>query len=74
MIRGVRGQYLRWFLLAQLLHAIPEIHRSFRIVAALRHHHEADVVGFGFVFPRRWHREEEVEEHLARVERNIKER
>lgn len=57
--------------MTQLLHAVPEVHRGFGIVAALRHHHESDVVGFCFVFARRGHREEEVDEHFAGVEGNV---
>jgi len=68
----MRRQDLRRSVLAQLLHSIPEVHRGLRIVAALRHHHESDVVCLCFVFARRRHGEEEIDDHFAGVEGNVK--
>jgi hypothetical protein len=73
MIRRMRGQNLRRPLLARLLHAVPELHGCFGPIAALRHHHEPDVVGLGFVFAGCGHGEENVDDHAADVEGDVEE-
>jgi hypothetical protein len=40
-------EYLRRAFLAGVLHSIPELHGRFGSVAALCHHQETDVIGFG---------------------------
>lgn len=47
VMRGVSREDLRRAMLAGGFHAGPELHGGFGPVAALCHHHEADVVGFG---------------------------
>lgn len=73
MVTGMCAENLRGPPLAELLHAGPEFHRSFGTVAALCHHHEANVVCFCFVLAGCGHAEEEVEEHFGRVEGDIEE-
>ena len=65
-IRRMRRQPFRDILVAvRLLHPLPHTHCFTRVIAALRHHHEPDIVSFALLFPRGWPRESQVHGDVA---------
>ena len=59
--------------MAELVHSCPKIHGGVRVVAAICHHEQADVVGFGLLLARGGHAEEDVEQGVCEREGEVKE-